>query len=249
VAGLGAAPLWAADPSYVGTWKLNPARSDFGETTVTYEPIADGQMKVTTGGQSYTFKADGKEYPTPWGNTIAWKTVDANTWEVTTRTNGKVVSTATLKVAGDGKTLTSDARNVLATGQTSDDSSVYTRLSGTSGLAGKWKTKNVKIGSPGTVRITASGPAAVTVMFVEEKGTCDARFDGKDHPATGPIWPSGWTCAVAKDGTSAFGVTWKKDGKPMFKDTFTASADGRTLTDAGGMVGTTERVKAVYDRQ
>jgi hypothetical protein len=241
--------LVAADPPYVGTWKLNPARSSFGETTVTYEEIAGGQMKVTAEGLSYTFKADGKEYPTPWGSSTAWKAVDASTWEVTYKANAKLVGTATLKLAADGKTLTVDGKNIKATGETSSDVAVYERLSGGPGLAGKWKTKNVKIGSPGTMSIAPNGPDGLTLTFVEEKGICSAKFDGKDHPATGPIWPSGWMCAIAKNGPNALDVTWKRDGKVMFKDTLTPSADGKVLTDVGGSPATTEKTTAVYDRQ
>jgi hypothetical protein len=248
LAGVAATTLFAADPPYVGTWKLNPAKSNFGETTVSYEEMAGGQMKVTAEGQSYTLKADGKEYPTPWGGMTAWKAVDASTWEVTNKANAKVVGTATLKLAADGKTLTVDGKSIKATGETSNDTAVYERMSGAKGLAGKWKTRNVKIGSPGTLQLAASGTDGVTLTFVEEKGTCAARFDGKDHPATGPIWPSGWTCAIAKSGASALDVTWKKDGKVMYKDTFTPSADGKTLTDVGVAAGTTEKVTAVYDR-
>lgn len=154
-----------------------------------------------------------------------------------------------MKVAADGKTLTVDARNIKATGEASDDVAVYERLSGGPGLAGKWKTKNLKVGSPGTLSISTSGEDGLTMTFVEEKGTCSARFDGKDHLATGPIWPSGWTCAIAKNGATALDVTWKREGKVMFKDRFTPSADGRTLTDVSAAPTTTEKVKAVYDRQ
>lgn len=247
LAGLAAA-VFAADPPYAGTWKLNPAKSDFGQTTVSYEEMAGGRMKVTADGQSYTFKPDGKEYPTPWGNVAAWKAVGPSTWEVTSKVNDKVVGTATLKLAADGKTLAVDSRSIKATGETSDDSAVYERQAGGPGLAGKWKTKNVKIGSPGTLEIAASGAEGVTLTFVEEKGSCSAKFDGKDHPATGPIWPAGWTCAAAKSGATALDVTWKKDGKVMFKETFTPSADGKTLTDVGAATAA-EKVTAVYDRQ
>jgi hypothetical protein len=48
-----ATTVFAADPPYVGKWKLNPAKSDFGETTVTYEQTAGGDMKLTADGQSY----------------------------------------------------------------------------------------------------------------------------------------------------------------------------------------------------
>src|SRR5437588_8645903 len=84
-----AAALIAAGLPYQGKWKLNPAKSDFGETTVTYEQIAGGEMKVTADGQSYTFKPDdGKEHPTPWGGSVSWKTVDAHTWHTTNKVNG-----------------------------------------------------------------------------------------------------------------------------------------------------------------
>jgi hypothetical protein len=38
-----AASLMAADPAYTGKWKLNPAKSDFGAITVTYEQAAGGE--------------------------------------------------------------------------------------------------------------------------------------------------------------------------------------------------------------
>jgi hypothetical protein len=247
--GVGATLLWASDPPYAGQWKLNPEKSDFGETTVMYEKMPDGQMKMTADGQSYTFKADGKEYPTPWGTSSAWKAVDENTWKVTNKVDEKVVGTATLKLATDGKTLTVDTKNIDATGEASDNTALYERLSGGPGLAGEWKTKDVNIGSPGTMDISPSGSDGLTLTFVEEKGTCSAKFDGRDYAATGPIWPSGWTCAIAKSGPTGLELTWKKDGKLMYKDTLTPSADGKTLSDVGVAAGTTEKVTVVYDRQ
>lgn len=240
---------FAADAPYIGKWKLNPAKSDFGETTVTYEQAAGGEMKMTADGQSYTFKTDGKDYPTPWGSSAAWKSVDANTWETIGKVNGKVLSTATMKLSADGKTLTVDSKNMKATGETSNDSAVYERVSGTSGLAGKWKTKNLKVGSPGNMTFAANGADGVTLTSVEEKGVCSAKFDGKDYPAAGPIWPAGWTCTIAKSGAAGLDVSWKKDGKLMYKDSYTVSADGKVLTDVGNAASTTEKIKAIYERQ
>lgn len=244
-----ATTVLGADAPYVGKWKLNPAKSDFGESTITFDLMPDGSIKVTTAGQSYTVKTDGKDYPTPFGSMEMWKTVNATTWESTGKTNGKVISTSTWKLATDGKSLTVDSKNVKADGQASNDSQTFQRVSGTSGLAGKWKTKNVKIGSPGTLMIAANGADGVTLTLVEEKGTCSPKFDGKDYPATGPIWPSGWTCVAAKSGANALNVTWRKDGKVMFKDLFTASADGKTLTDDGTVPGLSEQTKAIYEKQ
>ena len=241
--------LWASDPPWAGSWKLNPDKSDFGETTVTYEKTASGEMKLTADGQSYSFKADGADYPTPWGHSASWKMVDESTWKVTNKIGEKVVRTATLKVAPDGGTLTVDDKYTDASGRSSESRTVLQRASGDSGLAGKWKTTNVKINAPGTMKISSSGPDGVTLTFVEDDATCSARFDGKDHPATGPVWPSGWTCAVAKSGASGLEVKWKREGKVMYQETLTPSADGETLTDVGSAPGTGETVKAVYERQ
>lgn len=244
-----ATALMASEMPYAGKWKLNPAKSDFGETTVTYEQTPAGEIKVTADGQSFTFKADGKEYPTPWGNTTAWKSIDATTWETTDKANGKITATGSVKLSTDSKTLTVESKTMKATGESSNDSMVFQRVSGGPGLSGKWKTKNVKISAPGVMDLAPKGSDGLTLRFVDQGGACDARFDGKDYPATGSMWPSGWTCMIAKAGPNGFELTWKKDGKPMYKSTLTTSADGKTLTEDGGAVSTTEKIKGVYDRQ
>jgi hypothetical protein len=241
--------LSAADAPYAGNWKMNVAKSDFGESTVTYEKISGGEMKATMDGQSYAFKTDGKDNMTPWGMTMAWKEVDPKTWEVTEKTNGKVTATATMKLSGDGSTLAMDSKRVKADGGTSNDSMTFQRVSGGPGLAGKWKTKNLKTSSPETLSLTPKGSDGLTVSLGNAGGVCDAKFDGKDHPAKGPVWPSGWTCMVAKDGTSGIALTWKKDGKDMYKSTLVASPDGKTLTETGSAAGVNETFKVVYDKQ
>src|SRR6266446_6184114 len=86
----------AAEGPYAGKWKMNIAKSDFGDTTVTYEQMPGGEMKTTMDGQSYTFKTDGKDNMTPWGSTAAWKSVDAKTWDMTEKTNDKITCASTV---------------------------------------------------------------------------------------------------------------------------------------------------------
>lgn len=246
---LTATGLVAADLPYSGKWKLDVAKSDFGATTITYEQVTGEEMKLSVDGLSYTFKTDGKESPTPWGNTAAWKSINATTWEAVNRANGKVIGTDTLSVSADAKTLTVNSKNMKATGEASNDSIVYQRVSGGPGLAGKWKTANLKISSPGVMQIAGKGADGLVLTFVDQQGVCDGTLDGKDHPATGPMWPSGWTCALARNGDRAFDITWKREGKALYRSTLSVSADGKTLTETGGAVATTEKIKAVYDRQ
>lgn len=239
----------AADAPYVGKWKMNVAKSNFGDTTVTYEQTSGGEMKATMDGQSYTFKTDGKDIMTPWGMTQAWKAVDAKTWEITEKTNGKVSCTSTAKLSADGKMLSLDSKRIKADGGTSDDSMTFERVSGGPGLAGKWKTKNLKSSSPETMTLAPKGSDGLTLSFGNEGGVCDAKFDGKAYPANGTMWPAGWTCAVARNGAGALDLTWKREGKDMYKSTLAASADGKTLTETGGAAAVNEKVTIVYDKQ
>ena len=75
-----------------------------------------------------------------------------------------------------------------------------------------------------------------------------ARFDGKDYPATGPMWPAGWTCLVTKSGARGIDLTWKKDGKDMYKSTLAASASGRVLTETGSAAGVNEKFVVIYEK-
>jgi hypothetical protein len=238
----------AADAPYVGKWKMNAAKSDFGDTSVTYEQMPGGEIKATMDGQSYSFKTDGKDNKTPWGTTMAAKTVDANTWEMIEKTNGKVSNTSTMKLSADGKMLSLDSKRVKADGGVSNDSMTFQRVSGGPGLAGKWKTKNLTSSSPETMSLAPSSDG-VTLSLGNEGGVCAAKFDGKDYPAKGKLWPPGWTCMIAKNGERAIDLTWKKDGKDMYKTTLEASADGKVLTETGSAAGVNEKFKVVYDRQ
>jgi hypothetical protein len=54
---------------------------------------------------------------------------------------------------------------------------------------------------------------------------------------------------IAKNGTRGLDLTWKKDGKEMYKSKLVVSSDGKTLTDTGSAPGVNEKVKVVYERQ
>jgi hypothetical protein len=238
----------AADPNYAGKWKMNLAKSNFGESTITYEPAAGGAMKVTMDGMSYTFTPDGKEVATPWGTTMSIKGVDAKTWEATEKTNGKVSMTGTLKVSDDGKTLSMNGKRTKPDGGISNETMTLTRVSGGPGLAGKWKMKNMNSSAPESLELTPKGADGLRVAFGGEGGVCDAKTDGKEYPAKGTMWPSGWSCVLTKAG-NGLNVTWKKDGKDMYKINWTASADGKTLTETGSSASVNEKFTVVYDRQ
>lgn len=98
------------------------------------------------------------------------------------------------------------------------------------GLAGKWKTKNVQTSAPTVLELASSGSDGLAVTIPDFKISADVKFDGKDYPAVGPGLPAGLTLAIQRTGPRSFDMTEKQNGKPLFKLSFTVSADGKTLT-------------------
>ena len=244
-----AATVAAADAPYAGKWKMNPARSDFGEITVTYSQLPSGEMQSTADGQSYKFRLDGKDYPDPFGNTAAWKSTGASTWETTWKLKGKVLTVDTLKLSGDGQALTVNSKGDKPGGGSIDDTVTLQRVSGGPGLAGKWKTKNLKSSSPSVMELAPSGADGLVYRMVDMNMACDAKFDGKFYPCSGPTVGPGWTLAWLKASPHSLEWSVQMNGKPMYKGVFDISADGKTLTETGGATATNEKVKVVYDRQ
>ena len=236
----------AADQPYVGKWKINLAKSDFGQATVTLEALPSGEWQMTSFGITYKFKMDGKEYSDAMGGAVAWKSIDANSWEVVSKANGKVTETDTFKLDTGGKTLTETSKQMKADGGSMDSTAVYERVSGGPSLAGKWKTKKVS-GTAGTMEMIASGADGLTFKDPEMGMSCDAKLDGKDYPCSGPMLPPGFTIAL-KGAARSLDLTVKKDGKSFYKATYTVAADGKSMTEVGAPTSGGETVKIVFDR-
>jgi hypothetical protein len=134
--------LWAADP-FVGTWKLNLAKSKFSpgpppkNLTVTYEATENG-IKATTEGvnaeakpvaTTYTATYDGKDTSVTGSgapyDTIALKRIDPNTVEVTTKKGGKVMGNGKRVVSKDRKVLTVTTKGTNAKGEATNNVAVY----------------------------------------------------------------------------------------------------------------------------
>jgi hypothetical protein len=107
--------------SFVGTWKLNVAKSHYdpGPGPKSQTRTWDSSGKVTVEGMNakgesrnsgYTMKTDGKEHPANGGtngeDSITNKLIDANTIRVTFKKDGKQIEVATYTVSENGKLLT-----------------------------------------------------------------------------------------------------------------------------------------------
>jgi len=132
----------------IGTWKMNLAKSKFvpgpapKTLTLTYE-MTGPNLTALTGGTDQEGKPinpdmnkvvitlDGKDHPTPTTNTAydstAWNRIDANTWNIVRKKDGKQTQTAKNVLSKDGKTLTITTRGVNAAGQDFNNVVVYER--------------------------------------------------------------------------------------------------------------------------
>jgi len=118
----------------LGTWKLNEAKSKIaaGEpknNTVVYEAAGDS-IRVTIDGNApgggtathseWTGKFDGKDYPAtgnPNEDMRSIKRIDDHTLHITSKKGGKVVLTAHVVVAADGKSRTVTVNGTDAQGK------------------------------------------------------------------------------------------------------------------------------------
>lgn len=136
-----AATLFAADP-FVGTWKMNPAKTKYKVGTAPKEQ----SVTITESGGDLTIKvagtaADGKKisisYTVPSaGGTgkilesssydgISGKRLGPNEREISYMKGGKAVYTTRSKVSADGNVLSVSVKGVNAVGQTVDAEVAY----------------------------------------------------------------------------------------------------------------------------
>jgi hypothetical protein len=236
-----AVALVAADPPYVGRWKVNEDKTDYGPA-FTFSRTDSGDLRFTQGDHSYIVRLDGKDYLHPLGGTVRWIRIDERTWETTFTQNGRVAGNAIFQLSNDGQTLTSRPKS--GRGSTL----VYRRTSGDRrGLAGAW---SLKTASASIMQIGIADGYDVVVGGAGG-GQCKARFDDRDYPIIGRDGkPLQWeACKVSKVGDRGFSFTAVINGKPVAFDTFTVSPDGRTLTQVGGEVGKAPSHTIVHDRQ
>ena len=121
--------LAQSQEAFYGMWKVDMSKSKYSpgpapkSNMKKYEPWKDGfkatQDMVTAKGEKVHVeviaKVDGKDYPgkgSPDADTYAFKRMDAHSYEVTQKKDGKVTIVAKMVVAPDGK-----SRSIVQTGK------------------------------------------------------------------------------------------------------------------------------------
>jgi len=135
------AATFAANP-LIGTWKLNEGKSKFApgaakNTTVTYAPAKGDMIKCTVDGVdkngkpihwTWVGKFDGQPYEIKGSksfDTLTYKPVSDRTNNTTAMKDDKVVMTATITVAKDGKSRVVTLTGTDASGKKFTDTTYY----------------------------------------------------------------------------------------------------------------------------
>jgi len=152
-------------------------------------------------------------------------------------------------VSQDGKTLKIESKGKTPDGKSFDDTSVYTRISGTKGLVGAWKSSKAEVSAPEVWNISEKGPNELLWDIETIKGRLDATLDGEDHAPVGPTVPKGLTVAVTRVSPKVLKVTLKMNGEVSERSTMTISADGKKITDVVTPVKTNETMTVIWVKQ
>jgi hypothetical protein len=224
-------PAIAQSP-FTGTWKINQDKSQLTGDILTFGPAEGQAMELTAGATKYSFRVDGNNYKLPSGDVAIWRPAGPNRWTTEYRKiDGKLLSTDTWELSADGKSLSLITSGVKPNGDLYTNTEEYGRTAGTSGLIGSWKGTNLKLSSPSELTLEAVGLDGMTLKIAALKAACTAKFDGKDTAVEGPDVPPGLRLALTRTGPSSFKLVQKLNGSQISSSEYTASADGKTMTE------------------
>jgi hypothetical protein len=233
-----AATTAMAQNPFTGTWKLNQEKSQMAGDILKFGPAQGEAIELTSGGMTYSFRADGNPYALPSGNVAIWRQTNPDSWTTEYRkTDGKLLSKDNWDLSSDGKNLSITTSGVKANGDLYTDKEEYVRTEGTSGLMGSWKSTEVKLSSPDELTIQESGLDGLILKIAAMKATCVANFDGKEVAVDGPDIPTGLRLALTRTGPYKFRLVQKLNGSLVNTSEYTVSADGKTMTEVGGAPG------------
>ena len=235
-----------------GTWKIDPARSHLTGDTFTYSKGPGDLLHYADGSSAnFDFGLDGKEYMAWPNHTVSWTAAGENAWDSVYKVDGKITTTSHRVLAADGKTLTVTISGKRPDGSDLHDEAVYTRVSGSSGLLGTWRTvKNSGAGVPQQYVISVPQPGLLRYELPDMKASAEGRADGSDHAISSPAMPPDSSIGFKAIGAKKMRYVIKVGGKPDSYGIQTIAKDGRSFTDVSWNPGKeSEKLTSVYVRQ
>jgi hypothetical protein len=242
---LNSASARATDDPFVGTWKLNMDKSRFSGF--------EREIKDLGGNKYEWFQAsvliDGKEHPFPFGGTYIARQESPDKWVTTRKLDGKVTSVGTWTLSDGGQQLRTEVQGTRADGTSYTQDTVYTREGRGSGIAGKWKVRDLQASANSDWVIKPYGNDGLSFAWPSDKDHEDLKFDGKDYPHEGPRETPGETSCAKRIDNYTIQFTDKLNGKVTATREAKVSQDGRTLTETVNRTGQQNSYILVYEKE
>lgn len=241
-------PALASASPFDGTWKLDTAKSKLTGDTFTYSKTATG-FHFSNGKVSYDFAIDGKDYQIIPSRLIDWNKAADGGWDIFVKVNGRVVSKWRRTISADGKSMISSYAEYRPDGTTVHESDVYTRVSGSKGLAGEWKETKFQSASD-TMKIATWAGGHFEIDDPALKETVFGKTDGSPVLVKGPWIPPGSSGVYKADGPRKWSYEVRVQGKAFEKGVMTVLDNGKIVTRRYWVPGKeSEAATEVYVKQ
>ncbi len=239
----------AADVSFVGRWKVDLTRSTITGFQEKVEDLGNHELKFSFGDDAETYIVDGKEHPTRHGS-LRTVTLDGpNHWKSVGKREGKIVSSESWQVSGDGKTFTVKSEGTRPDGSTYKNEVSAKRVAGTSGIVGTWENTEPDPNLLAEWDIEPFEGDGLDFAMPSLQEHDPVKFDGKDYPSTGPRVAPGSTTAGKHSDDGTLELYYKVKDKLYVTEHLELSADGKTLTSTISYPGIEKKEIHVYARQ
>jgi hypothetical protein len=233
--------------SFVGTWKIDEAKSHLSGTTDSVAAAGPHTWKFQSGTFSWTLTADGSNQPTPFGGETAMKIVSPSTWQFTNTNKGQTAGTETWVLSPDAQSMTRTYSTRSENGEPLTGSAIMKRTSGTSGFEGVWESTEVKMTFDEIV-IKPDGDDGLSLSVPADGTHYSLKFDGKEYPEEGLRLPDGMTVSAQITGARTVVATTRLNHKVFDTEEWEISADGSTFTYKQHNAGTTTPAVIILHR-
>jgi hypothetical protein len=240
--------LWAANPTFVGDWKLDPSKSKLTDV-MKVESVGTNQYAFNFGSGPETIVVDGTDQPGSFASTLSVAAAGPDTWKVMRKRNGHMIVSATWNLSEDGGTLTDHFTGFNPNGSTYTLDYVYKRKAGGSGFEGEWVSTSETVNSVVLMRVRPYEGDGLSFIDPSAQVTRNVKFDGKDYPNLGPNVTPGSTSSLRGVNERTLEMTYKINGKLLYTQEIELSSDSNTLTMTRHIVGERETNIRVFERQ
>lgn len=229
MAGLATRPLLAQADPFVGDWKL----TKFTDHMSVAKAGANTYVFNFEGGGPEKIVVDGTFQPGI-GGTMLSVAPDGPNWTVTRTRDGRKLLTATWTLSIDGQSLTDDVTSFDENGAPSNIKSVYARVAPGSGFTGTWVSRSAAINSVTILQIRPYESNGLSLTVPSENLTVNLTFDGQN---------------VRRINARTLEITRKANGKVTQTEEYVVSSDLKTLTRTTHVVGESQPLITIFERQ